>query len=76
MLQTSSAGWAHRGDRVIALAWTEIEELALSYGLMSDYTSFVAVDAAERTAGDHGTTVKVPVPIPAGVRYDTAVGDR
>jgi hypothetical protein len=25
------------------------------------------------TAGDHGTTVNVPVPVPDGVRYDTTV---
>lgn len=54
----------------------QIEQVALSYGLMSAFTSFLAVDASERTAGDHGTTVVVPVPMPAGVRYDTTVPGR
>jgi len=48
--------------------------VALEYGLASAYTSFVAVDSARRTEGDHGTTVNVPVPVPDGVRYDTSVG--
>ena len=51
----------------------QIRNVALEYGLMSDYTSFVAVDSATKTAGDHGTTVAVPVPVPDGVRYDTTV---
>lgn len=55
---------------------TEIEQLALTYGLASDFTSFVAVDATERTGGSSGVTVKVPVPVPAGVRYDTTVGEK
>jgi Ca-activated chloride channel family protein len=52
-----------------------IKEVALDYGLMSAYTSFVAVDSSTVTAGDHGTTVSVPVPVPAGVRYETTVID-
>ncbi len=51
----------------------DIKQVALEYGLMSAYTAFVAVDSATRTAGEHGTTVHVPVPVPAGVRYDTTV---
>jgi Ca-activated chloride channel family protein len=53
-----------------------IKATALEYGLMSDYTAFVAVDASQRTAGDHGTTVYQPVPMPDGVRYDTTVTAR
>jgi Ca-activated chloride channel family protein len=54
-----------------------IRETALEFGLMSEYTAFVAVDASERTAGQHGTTVYQAVPVPSGVRYDTTVaGDR
>ena len=53
-----------------------IRELALSYSLMSAYTSFVAVDSLSRTRGDHGTTVVQPVPVPEGVRYDTTVGSQ
>lgn len=50
-----------------------ITQVALNFGLMSHYTAFIAVDSLSRTRGDHGTTVKVPVPVPEGVRYDTTV---
>ena len=50
-----------------------IRGVALEYGLMSAYTSFIAVDATRRTTGDHGTTVDVPVPVPHGTRYETTV---
>ncbi|MBS3763922.1 MAG: VWA domain-containing protein [Planctomycetes bacterium] len=52
---------------------TRIKNVALNYGLMSQYTSFVAVDSLSQTAGDHGTTVAVPVPVPEGVKYETTV---
>ena len=42
---------------------------------MSKYISFVAVDSKTLTAGDHGITLAVPVPMPAGVRYDTTVSE-
>jgi Ca-activated chloride channel family protein len=51
----------------------EVKAIALEYGLMSEVTSFVAVDSTRVTAGDHGTTVAVPVPVPEGVRYETTV---
>jgi len=51
-----------------------IKSTALSYGLMSPYTAFLAVDSLARTEGGHGTTVAVPVPVPEGVRYETTVG--
>jgi Ca-activated chloride channel family protein len=51
----------------------EIRQVALEYGLMSAYTAFIAVDSSRKTAGDHGMTVAVPVPVPDGVRYDTTV---
>jgi Ca-activated chloride channel family protein len=60
------------GDPNGALA-ASIRTTALEHSLMSAYTSFVAVDAAERTAGERGTTVNQAVPVPAGVRYDTTV---
>ncbi len=50
-----------------------IRNVALEFGLMSDYTAFVAVDTTRRTAGNHGTTVAVPVPVPDGVKYETTV---
>ncbi len=51
----------------------QIKQVALEYGLMSAYTAFVAVDSLTRTAGEYGTTVAVPVPVPEGVRYETTV---
>ena len=53
-----------------------ITELALDYGLMSEYTSFVAVD--EKMPSDAGSTqprtVAVPVPMPEGVSYEGVFG--
>lgn len=51
----------------------QIKQVALEYGLMSAYTAFIAVDSSRKTAGEHGVTVAVPVPVPDGVRYDTTV---
>jgi Ca-activated chloride channel family protein len=48
-------------------------QTALDYSLMSSFTAFVAVDSMTKTEGEFGTTVAVPVPVPEGVRYDTAV---
>ena len=48
-------------------------QTALDYSLMSGFTAFVAVDSMTKTEGEFGTTVAVPVPVPEGVRYDTAV---
>jgi Ca-activated chloride channel family protein len=62
------ATWEPRNDLP-----AEIRQVALEHGLMSAYTAFVAVDSLTKTAGDHGTTVAMPVPVPAGVRYDTTV---
>ncbi|MEM1107691.1 MAG: VIT domain-containing protein [Planctomycetota bacterium] len=50
-----------------------IRDTALRHTLISDYTAFVAVDATRVTAGSSGVTVAHPVPVPDGVRYDTAV---
>ncbi|MEE8106934.1 MAG: VIT and VWA domain-containing protein [Planctomycetota bacterium] len=53
----------------------EIRQTALQHGLVSDFTSFVAVDSLSRTAGTEGTTVRVAVPVPDGVKYETTVDD-
>jgi len=50
-----------------------IKSTALEYQLVSDYTSFVAVDASRRTDGEFGVTVPQAVPVPDGVRYETTV---
>ena len=51
----------------------EVKQVAMEHGLMSSFTAFVAVDSLTRTAGEFGTTVGVPVPVPDGVRYETTV---
>ena len=53
----------------------QIKATALAHQLVSDYTSFVAVDASERTDGEYGVTVNQAVPVPNGVRYETTVKD-
>jgi Ca-activated chloride channel family protein len=55
-------------DRVAA-----ITSLGLTYGLLTRYTSFVAVHEAVRRAGDDADDVDQPLPLPAGVS-DRAVG--
>jgi len=55
---------------------SQITKLSLQHSLLSAYTAFVAVDDAQRTGGDHGVTVAVPVPVPEGVRYETTVQTR
>jgi Ca-activated chloride channel family protein len=52
-----------------------IKTTALDYGLMSQFTAFVAVDSTRRTEGWSGTTVPVPVPVPEGVKYQTTVDE-
>jgi Ca-activated chloride channel family protein len=51
----------------------QIKTIALQHSLISAYTAFVSVDTLTRTAGDHGTTVQVAIPVPEGVRYETTV---
>lgn len=77
--------WARRRiadlvDRAVAegdpaLFKDDILATALGYQLMSNYTAFLAIDTSETTAGDHGTTVVQPLPMPEGVRYDSTVGE-
>jgi Ca-activated chloride channel family protein len=50
-----------------------IKQVALDYGLMSPFTSFVAVDSSEVTKGNGNKTVPVAVPAPAGVDYNKTV---
>ncbi len=51
-----------------------ITELGLRYGLMSAYTSFVAIDSQVRNPGGEGGTVSVPVPLPEQVSPLAAPG--
>lgn len=51
----------------------EITRLGLDYGLLTAYTSFVAVDTRARREGEEMITVQQPLPLPDGVS-DLAVG--
>jgi Ca-activated chloride channel family protein len=55
---------------------SEITRTALDFGLMSAFTSFIAVDSLTRTDPHYGTTMEVPVPTPEGVNYETTVKER
>jgi Ca-activated chloride channel family protein len=59
--------------RVGAKVEEEVKNLGLKYHLMTQYTSFVAVDTIVRDTGEV-VTVKQPLPLPEGVS-DYAVGD-
>ena len=50
----------------------EVTDLGLKYGLLTAYTSFVAVDKIKRADGEM-VTVRQPLPLPLGVS-DSAVG--
>ncbi|MBP7507999.1 MAG: hypothetical protein KA807_09265 [Prolixibacteraceae bacterium] len=53
---------------------TEITDLGLKYNLLTEYTSFIAIDSLIRNVDGQLTTVVVPNPMPEGVS-DLAVGD-
>ncbi len=59
--------------RVGAKIADEVKNLGLQYHLMTEYTSFVAVDTVVRETGEL-VTVKQPLPLPEGVS-DYAVGN-
>jgi Ca-activated chloride channel family protein len=51
----------------------EIAELGLKYSLLTDHTSFVAIDTVVRADGKKVVKVRQPLPLPLGVS-DLAVG--
>jgi Ca-activated chloride channel homolog len=51
----------------------EVTRLGLAYSLLTDYTSFVAIDQVVRNVGGKQATVQQPLPMPDGVS-DLAVG--
>ena len=51
----------------------EVTSLGLTYNLLTDYTSFVAIDSLVRNRGGDQTTIKQPLPLPQGVS-NLAVG--
>ncbi len=52
----------------------EITQLGLKYNLLTEYTSFVAIDTVVRRKDGKVTTVRQPLPLPEGVS-DYAVGE-
>ncbi len=54
----------------------EITGLGLDYRLMTQYTSFVAVEEMVVTEGGHPRTIAVPVEMPEGVSYKGVFGDK
>lgn len=54
----------------------EITQLGLSYGLMTQFTSFVAVEERVVTTGGQPHRVEVPVEMPDGVSYEGVFGDQ
>jgi len=53
----------------------EITQLGLDYGLMTQFTSFVAVEERVVTTNGQPQRVEVPVEMPAGVSYEGVFGD-
>ncbi len=53
----------------------EVTDLGLKYNLLTEYTSFVAVDSEVRLKNGQATTVTQPLPLPQGVS-DLAVGGK
>ena len=51
----------------------QVQRIALEYGLMSGFASFIAVDSSQKTPGSHEVTINIPVPVRHGVRYETTV---
>lgn len=45
----------------------KITDLGLKYNLLTNYTSFIAIDSEIRNEGGNVTTVKQPLPLPEGV---------
>jgi len=83
--RTLATAWARAtiSDLVDRAAWdpdrtipTRIRDLALAHNLVSNETSFVAVDSLSQAAGSSGVTVGVAVPTPEGARYETTVAPR
>jgi Ca-activated chloride channel family protein len=52
----------------------EVTDLGLRYRLMTQFTSFVAVEEQVRNVGGQQQTVQVPVEMPEGVSYDGVFG--
>jgi Ca-activated chloride channel family protein len=61
-------------QRMNAALQKQITDLGLNYRLMTQFTSFVAVEEQVRVEGGKARTVEVPVELPEGVRYEEQWG--
>ncbi len=67
-------GWAWSADtNYINLLKEEITGLGLKYNLLTQYTSFIAIDSIVRADSGDAQTVNQPLPLPEGVS-DKAIG--
>ena len=73
MLQDMSG--AQQGEMKPELK-AEIANLGITYHLMTQFTSFVAVEELRVTEGGQARTIRVPVEMPQGVSYSGVFGDR
>jgi Ca-activated chloride channel family protein len=73
MMQDHTA--VHRGS-MPAAGREAITNLGVRYGLLTPFTSFVAVEEMTVTAGGQPVTVAVPVEMPAGVSHEGVFGSR
>ena len=65
--------WNSTADSSIS---KEITRLGLKYGLMTKYTSFIAIDEVVVEKDGKPVTVKQPLPLPEGVSNDAVGGGR
>ena len=49
----------------------EMIRFSTETSVLCELTAFLAVDSSAPTAGSEGVSVAVPVPVPAGVKYET-----
>jgi Ca-activated chloride channel family protein len=52
-----------------------ITQLGLRYGLMTEFTSYYAVENKVVNEGGHSRTIEVPVELPEGVSYEGVFGE-
>jgi Ca-activated chloride channel family protein len=67
--------YALAGDEITPSTVNKITELGLQFHMVTDYTSFVAVDRT-RVVNANGTSkvIEQPALVPAGVNAETAIG--
>jgi len=73
MENSNSRWWNSTADSSIS---KEITRLGLKYGLMTKYTSFIAIDEEVVEKDGKPVTVKQPLPLPEGVSNDAVGGGR